>query len=48
LALKSLNSSLKSELTNIAAFDLVRVDDQFPSCVEARLRRLVLPESEVE
>jgi hypothetical protein len=48
LALKSLNRSLKSELMNIATFDLVRVDDQFPCRVKARLGRLVLPELEVE
>jgi hypothetical protein len=35
-------------LTNIAAFDPVCVDDQFPGCVKARLSRLVLPELEVE
>jgi hypothetical protein len=35
-------------LTNIAAFDLVRVGDQFPGGVKARLGRLVLPELEVE
>jgi hypothetical protein len=35
-------------LTNIAAFDLVRVDDQLPGGVKARLGRLVLPELEVE
>jgi hypothetical protein len=35
-------------LTNIAAFDLDRVDDQFPCRVEARLGRLILPELEIE
>jgi hypothetical protein len=33
---------------NIAAFDPVRVDDQLPSSIEARLGRLVLPELEIE
>jgi len=46
--LKSLNRSLKSELTNIAAFDPARVDDQFPGRVKARLGRLLLPELQVE
>jgi hypothetical protein len=35
-------------LTNIAAFDPVRVDDQFPSRIEARLGWLVLPKLEIE
>jgi len=46
--LKSLNRSLKSELTNIAAFDLVGVDNQFPGGVKARLGRLILPEPDIE
>lgn len=48
LALKSLNRSLKSKLTNIAAFDFLCVNDQFPGRGKARLSRLVLPELEVE
>jgi hypothetical protein len=48
LALKSLNRSLKSELTNIAAFAPCRVDNQFPGRVEARLSRLVLPKLQIK
>jgi hypothetical protein len=48
LTLKSLNRSLKSELTNIATFDPVRMDDQFPGGIKTRLGRLVLPELEIE
>jgi hypothetical protein len=48
LALKSLDSSLKSELTNIAAPGLMGMHDEFPSGVKARLSGLALPELEVE
>ena len=48
LALKSLNRSLKSELTNIAALDPVCVRDQLPSGVKARLGWLVLPELQIK
>ena len=48
LALKRLNRSLKSELTNIDPFDLGVVDDQIPSRVESRFWRLGLPEIQIE
>ena len=48
LALKRLNRSVKSELTNIDPFDLGAMDDQIPSGIESRLRRLGLPELDVE
>jgi hypothetical protein len=35
-------------LTNIATFDPVRMDDQFPGGIKTRLGRLVLPELEIE
>lgn len=47
-SLKSLNRSLKSELTNIETLDSGAVNDQLPGGVEARLRRLCLPESQIE
>lgn len=45
---KSLNRSLKSELTNIEAFDLCAVNDQFPGGIETRLRGLRLPELKIK
>jgi hypothetical protein len=48
LALKSLNRSLKSELTNIAAFRPPSVNDQFPCGIEARFGLLALPEFNIQ
>lgn len=47
-ALKSRNSSLKSELTNVEALYLGMVKDQLPGGIEARPRRLRLPEPQIE
>ncbi|MFQ5436483.1 MAG: hypothetical protein ACE5FD_16590 [Anaerolineae bacterium] len=48
LALKSLNRSLKSELTNIPSLDFEDVNDQFPGGIEPGGRRLRLPECQVK
>ena len=48
LSLKSLNRSLKSELTNIAALDPIGVSNEFPCGCKARWGRLRLPEVEIE
>ena len=47
-ASKSLDRSLKSELTNIETLDFGLVNDQVPGGVEAHLRRLRLPEVQIE
>jgi len=43
-----LNSSLKSELTNLFAFDDERVNNQFPGGGKTRLVGLRLPKLQVE
>lgn len=43
-----LNSSLKSELTNIFTFYAVSVGDEFPSSIEPGCGVLCLPERYVE
>jgi hypothetical protein len=48
LALKILNRSLKSELTNITALYSPGVNDQFPRGVEPHPRLQALPESNIE
>ena len=48
LSAKSLNRSLKSELTNIDALHFARMQNQFPGRVKARLSRLGLPEFQIE
>ena len=47
-ASKSRNSSQESELRNIETLCRGRVNDQLPGGVEARLRRLCLPEPQIE
>jgi hypothetical protein len=48
LALKSLNRSLKSELTNIAAFRSPGVNDQFPGGCKTSFGILFLPELQIK
>ena len=48
LSLKSLNRSLKSELTNIQSLDLSCVEREFPGRCCACRCRLTLPELEIK
>jgi len=48
LALKSLNRSVKSELTNIETFHPGIMNNQFPGRIEARRRRLGLPKTHIK
>ena len=48
LSLKSLNRSLKSQLTNIQTLDLACANNQLTGAIETRLRSLFTPKLQIE